>query len=576
MKHLPQTYKGISASPGKIYGPVLKIISSNHLILEKIIHPKKIQAEISKFQTALSKTKTELDSIVTKNSLENEDLKDILIAQMCMLDDPILINGVKNRIETKFENAPLALFHEIERISKEFEDINDEYIRERSADVRDIGKRIENNLLGKKSDYHILSNLKSPVIIVASELTPSQMLHMDKSNIKGIATERGGRTGHMAILAKHFEIPAVVGIKGITGDIIEGEFIFLDGDSGCIYRNPQISQIKNYGFSESFPRENNLEKISHVCYTQDKERIHIKVNLESPEDCKNIIQSGAEGVGLFRTETLLMESIHHNVSEEDQFQIYKKIAEGLEGKQFTIRTFDVGADKLEMETPEDNPFLGNRGIRYSLRNTDKFKKQLRAILRATHYGNISIMFPMITQMGEFLESKRILNECKLELSKKGYKYKNPKLGIMVETPACALSLEIFSNECDFFSVGTNDLLQYFMAVDRNNSDISDLYNPYNYAFLKTLKMISEVSNTHKIPLSLCGELASDLNFTIFLIGIGFRELSVALPMVKKIKKLISGIDLSQAKRLAQEVLKLSQEERFAEVEAYLFNLHLLN
>ncbi len=576
MKSIPLIYKGISASPGKIYGPVLKMISSNHLILETNIQPKKIGAEILKFQTALKKTKTELDSIVTKNSIENEDLKDILIAQMCMLDDPILINGVKNRIETKFENAPLALFHEIERISKEFEEINDDYIRERSADVRDIGKRIENNLLGKKSDYHILSDLKSPVIIVASELTPSQMLHMDKSNIKGIATERGGRTGHMAILAKHFEIPAVVGIKGITNEISEGEFIFLDGDIGCIYKNPQISQIKNYGFSESFPRSNQSERISHVCYTQDRERIHIKVNLESPEDCKNILQSGAEGVGLFRTETLLMESLYHNVSEEDQFQTYKKIAEGLEGKQFIIRTFDVGADKLKMDTPEDNPFLGNRGIRYSLRNTDKFKKQLRAILRASYFGNIAIMFPMITQLGEFLESKRLVNECKLELNKKGYKYKNPKLGIMVETPACALSLEIFSKECDFFSVGTNDLLQYFMAVDRNNSDISDLYNPYNYAFLKTLGQISEISHANKIPLSLCGELASDLNFTIFLIGLGFRELSVALPMVKKIKKLISGIDLSQAKRLAGEVLKLSKEEKYTEVEAYLFNLHLLN
>ena len=575
MEPISLTFKGISASPGKIYGPVLKIISSNHLILETQISEKKISSEIQKFKNAIHKTKLELDEIVRKNSAENQELKEILIAQICMLEDPILINGVKNRIETKFENAPLALFHEIERISKEFEDIEDEYIKERSADIRDIGKRIENNLLGKRSDYNILSEIKNPVILIATELTPSQIMHMDKSNIKGIATERGGKTGHLAILARHFEIPAVVGIKGLTSEVQENEFILLDGDAGIVYKNPHISRIKNYGISEAFPKENPMERKSLNCYTRDRERVHIKVNLEAGEDCQNIHQVGAEGVGLYRTESLLMENSIKFSNEEEQFLVYKNIAQSLEGKLFVVRTFDVGADKVEIDIPEDNPFLGNRGIRYSLRNKEKFKKQLRAILRASQYGNIAIMFPMVSQLSEFLESKKILNECKAELQKKGIKFKHPKLGIMVETPACALALEIFSEECDFFSVGTNDLLQYFMAVDRNNSEISDLYNPYNFSFLNTLKFISDISKKNKIPLSICGELASDLNFTILLIGLGYRELSVAVPMVKKIKKLINGIDIPQSGKLAEKILRLSKEERFAEVEAYLFNQHLL-
>lgn len=576
MKELTQYLKGVSAAPGKIYGPVLKMISSNHLILEQKLPEKKIQSEIQKFLSAIQKTKKELNYIVEKNSLVNEELKDILIAQICMLDDPILIHGVKERIEKNLENAPLALFHEIERISREFEGIDDEYIRERSADIRDIGKRIEDNLLGKRSDYHILSQIKSPIILIAQELTPSQILHVDKSQIRGIATERGGRTGHLAILARHFEIPAVVGLRGITNSVKEGEFIFLDGDSGTITIHPQIAQIKNYGFSEPYPRYRDLDKLQSTCHTRDRERIHIKVNLESLEDCKTVHQLGAEGVGLFRTETLLMEAGTTNLSEEEQFQVYKKIAEALDGKQFVIRTFDVGADKVELEIPEDNPFLGNRGIRYSLRNTEKFKKQLRAILRAGQYGNIAIMFPMVTQLGEFLESKKILIECRNELRRKGIHCKIPKIGIMVETPACALALENFSKECDFFSVGTNDLLQYFVAVDRNNSEISELYNPFNYSFLKTLKIISKISRKRKIPLSICGEIASDLNFTILLIGLGFREFSVAIPVVKKVKKLIASIDLEQASNLSKTVLNLSREERYPEVEAYLFNLHLLN
>ncbi len=563
-------YKGIPASYGKFYGKALKIISSNHIILQTHIDDKKVKAEVLKFLKALGKTKKELEAIIDKQSMK-QDIKDILVSQICMLDDPLLLDGVIKKIEDHHENAALALFNSIDEISNKFAGLNDDYFSERSVDIRDIGRRIEDNLLGRKSDYHILSELKEEVIIVAHELTPSQMIHIDKKMVKGIATERGGKTGHMAILAKNYSIPTVVGLNKITSQVYDGEFILVDADEGVVIRNPVFNQIKFYGSSSPFEIRNE-EKVTS--FTRDGQRILIKVNLDSENDCESIVKLNADGIGLYRSETILIEDADKIQDEEEQFRIYKKIAADMQNLPVTIRTFDLGGDKFDTKDKEENPFLGNRGIRYSLKNPFWFKKQLRAILRASVFGNISIMIPMVSTISEVVNTKKLIEDCKLELKRKEIGFNNVKVGIMVETPACALALDQFSRVSDFFSIGTNDLLQYTMAVDRNNHNISDLYNPYNLSFLRTLHMIIGASNNFNIPLSICGELASDTNFTILLIGFGLRELSVSMPLVKKIKKIISSMDIQQAQLLAEKVLKLSEEEKYLEIDSFLFNKHI--
>ena len=560
-------YRGIPASYGKFYGKALKIISSNHIILQTHIEEKKVKLEVARFLKALRKTKKELEAIIDKKSM-NQDIKDILISQICMLDDPLLLDGVINRIQNNHENSAFALFNSIDEISNKFAGLNDDYFSERSVDIRDIGRRIEDNLLGRKSDHHILSELKEEVIIVAHELTPSQMIHIDKKMVKGIATEMGGKTGHMAILAKNYSIPTVVGLNKITSLIEDDECILLDADDGVVIRNPSFNQIKYYGSSS--PLEEKKEEAINS-FTRDGQRISIKVNLDSENDCESIIKSNADGVGLYRSETILIEDADKIHDEEEQFRIYKKIAADMQNLPVTIRTFDLGGDKFDNKYKEDNPFLGNRGVRYSLKNPSWFKKQLRAILRASVYGNLSIMIPMVSTISEVIRTKKIIEDCKADLKKKNLEYKDIKIGIMVETPACALALDQFARECDFFSIGTNDLLQYTMAVDRNNHYISDLYNPYNLSFLRTLHMIIGASN---IPLSICGELASDTNFTILLIGFGLRELSVSLPLVRKIKKIVASMDIHQAQLLAEKVLKLSEEEKYTEIDSFLFNKHI--
>lgn len=569
MKNEPRTLQGIPASPGKFYGRTQKIISSNHLIVERHIEESQIDSEIQKFLTALDVTRKELLQIIQKNTQEVP--KEILQAQIIMLNDPILIENVKRHIKEKRETAELALFHVIQNISKEFQNLEDEYFRERAEDIRDLGKRIENNLLGKqKNDF--LNSLDAPIILIATELTASQILHLNKQWIKGIVTERGGKTGHMAILARYFQIPAVVGLSNLLDEILENEFLLVDGDNGIIVRNPTINQIKRYGYQQplnSKHKETNIEPI-----TQDGTRILLKINLESSEDIPTALTLGADGVGLFRTETLLMLHSKADLDEESQWKTYKEIISGFQGKPVTIRTFDIGTDKFQLNEEEENPALGERGIRCSLRNVEWFKVQLKAILRASCFGKVGLLLPMVTEVSEIKRTRELLQECQKELSEKGITTGSFELGVMIETPSSALNVDLFLEHVDFLSLGTNDLLQYFVAVDRNNHRIANLYNPLNFAFLKTLKEIASKSSSKNKPVSVCGELASDTNFTILLLGLGFREFSVSLPFLNKIQKLISKVNINDAQRLANKVLELSAEERFEEAETYLFNLHL--
>ncbi len=570
MKLAPITFKGIPASYGKFYGKVLKIISSNHIILETKISNSELNLERDKFLNALKKTKIELEKIIGKKTL-NSELGEILTSQIVMLDDPILIEGVLERIKTKNENSALALFHTIEAISLQFESLDDEYLRERGVDIRDIGKRIEENLLGKKNDFHILSHISEEVILIAHEITPSQMIHLDKKHIKGIATEMGGKTGHMAILAKNYSIPTIVGLNGITNEIEQDEFIFIDADEGIVIKNPTINIVKHYGSSSQIKNQEQ-KKINPI--TKDGVRIQIKVNLDSELDCDAAMAVGFDGVGLYRSESMLIEDFSKILDEEHQFEVYKEILSKMKDLPVTIRIFDIGGDKFHSKDIEDNPFLGNRGIRYALINKSWFKKQIRALLRASVYGNLSIMLPMILNLHEVRDTKKLIDECEQELKNKSIPYKRAPLGIMIETPGCAIAADSFAKEVDFFSIGTNDLLQYVTAVDRNNPYISNLYNPYHIGFLRLIQNIANVSIQNKIPLSICGELASDTNFTILLLGFGLKELSVSLPLALKISKIISSIELAWASKLLKQVLVLSEAEKYSEIEAFLFNKHI--
>lgn len=569
-------HRGISASSGKFYGKCLKILSGEHLILQTHILEKDVESEIEKFDKTITKTRDELEATIQKFSIElKKELIDILSSQIQMLEDPLFLKNVKERIKNKLENAPLAVHNTIEEIAGKLSSLDDEYLSERAVDIRDIGGRIEENLVGKRNDYTFLENLAEEVILVAHVLTPSQIMHLDKKKVKAIATDTGGKTGHMAILAKNYNIPAVVGLIDITEKISEDEFILLDADEGIVIQNPSLNEIKLFGTSSKVDFGIAELKGKKYAETKDGTRIVVKANLESENDCEAALKYGADGIGLYRSESLFLEHPTNNPTEDEQFYAYKKIAEGMKNKPVIIRTFDLGADKFENEK-EENPFLGRRGIRYCLQNKDWFKKQLRAILRASVFGDLSLMLPMVTSIKEITETKELIKECKDILKSAMVPYKRIKVGIMVETPSVAMSPDVFTKECDFFSIGTNDLLQYTMAVDRNNSMISDLYNPYHISFLRLLVNVIRSAGKKNVPVGICGEIASDTNFTILLIGLGLREFSVSLPLVPKVKKIIQVIEIAQARKLAKEVMKLAEEEKYLEIESYLFNKHLIN
>lgn len=560
-------FKGISAYPGKVYGKAFRFVQTKRKKDERSnLSPEETKIEIDLLKKGLQKTEDELSDLV-KKAKDNRELSEILESQIVFLNDPLFRAKVFERISLHHESASLALETAVSSIYDEFQSIPDEYFRERADHLLDIGKRLEQNLNPEKPQEQFL--IPEGVILIAKEISPSEMIQIGKTGIRGLATDFGGKTGHMAIIARNFGIPTIVGLKNITSHIEDDEYVLLDARKGVLQRFPELDEIKEVGIRTELipPKPREISDLPKEIKTKDGKTFSLKVNIDSLDEVESAFERGADGIGLVRTEILFIESIEFKPTEEEQFQIYKKILLTMVGKPVTFRVWDIGADKMENGYEEENPFLGNRGIRYLLRHPHFFKEQLKALLRASEYGTMKIMLPMVTTLSEIIKTKQLLNECLEELKIGGLIIsKEIPLGIMVETPACALNLPFLGNHVDFYSVGTNDLLQYLLAVERNNHLINDLYNPWQVVFLLLLKNIADVANSQKKPISICGEIASDPMFTSVLLGLGFRDLSCAIPLLPKIAEKVSEISTWKSRLLAEQVIQLAGEEKFAEIE----------
>ena len=549
--------KGISEGIG--LGKAV-ILEENRLKIEKQ-KIENISAEKQKIYDAVKEVESEIEKLI-KNIDGTE--KEIMQAYLMILQDPSLIQETIKIIKQEKCNSAYAVENGLNQIIKTFEEMDDPYMAARSRDIEDMKKRILAKLL--KIEEIDLSKLPENTILVAKELSTSDSAKMNLKNISGIITEIGGVNSHMAIIARTNEIPAVVGIKHIFENIKENDFIALNGATGEIFLNPTQEKIEELTKNqENIKQEKQeLEKYKNKkAITKDGHQVELLANIGGPQDIQIVIDNTAEGVGLLRSEFLYMDAKDFP-SEEEQFEAYKKIAESLENKRLVIRTLDIGGDKdlKYMKLPkEENPFLGYRAIRIYLDNVDLFKVQLRAILRASSYGNVAIMLPMISSIEELRKSKEIIEEVKQELKTKNIKFnENIEVGIMVEIPSSAVMADKFAKECDFFSIGTNDLIQYTIAVERGNEKLVNLYSHFNPAVIHLIKSAIDGAHKNGILCGMCGEAAGDVKFIPLLVGLGLDEFSMNANKILKARKLITDLSFEECKQLANKVLQLDSTE----------------
>ena len=549
--------KGISEGIG--LGKVV-ILEENELKIEKQ-KIEDISAEKQQIYDAVKEVESEIEKLI-KNIDGTE--KEIMQAYLMILQDPSLIQETIKIIEQEKCNSAYAVEKGLNQIIKTFEEMDEPYMAARSRDIEDMKKRILAKLL--KIEEIDLSKLPENTILVAKELSTSDTAKMNLKNISGIITEIGGVNSHMAIIARTNEIPAIVGIKNIFENIKENDFIALNGATGEIFLNPTQEKIEELTKNqENIKQEKQeLEKYKNEkAITKDGHQVELLANIGGPQDIQIVIDNTAEGVGLLRSEFLYMDAKDFP-SEEEQFEAYKKIAESLENKRLVIRTLDIGGDKdlKYMKRPkEENPFLGYRAIRIYLDNVDLFKVQLRAILRASSYGNVAIMLPMISSIEELRKSKEIIEEVKQELKTKNIKFnENIEVGIMVEIPSSAVMADEFAKECDFFSIGTNDLIQYTIAVERGNEKLANLYSHFNPAVIRLIKSAIDGAHKNGILCGMCGEAAGDVKFIPLLVGLGLDEFSMNANKILKARKLITDLDFEECKQLANKVLQLDSTE----------------
>ena len=563
--------KGIPASPGITIGKAFLFGREQYTIPRRNIKEEHIPNEIKRFKDSLVQTKNEILEI--KNRISEEmglEHGQIFLAHLLVIDDSMLIEEVISRLKKEKLSIEYIFQDVLKRYIKVFSEMDDEYLKERISDINDVGRRILKNLIGAKED--ILGNLKDKVVVIAYDLSPSDTATMHKKNVTGFATDIGGRTSHTAIMAKSLEIPAVVGLEVLTKKAENGDDIIVDGTHGIVVINPLPKTLKKYELDkERFAEfgKHLLELKNLPCITLDGKKIELAANIEVPEDVPSVLAHGASGIGLYRTEYFYMNR-KDLPTEEEQYRAYLAVAKKVKPNPVVIRTLDLGGDKFlsQLDVPQQmNPFLGWRAIRFCLARPDIFKAQLRAILRASVHGNLKVMYPMISGLEELRRANVILEEVRKELRKEGIPFNEEmEVGAMIEVPSAAITSDILAKEVDFFSIGTNDLIQYSLAVDRVNEKIAYLYEPAHPAVLRLIKNIIENGHNAGIWVGMCGEMAGDIVMTIILLGLGLDEFSTSPIAIPEIKRIIRSVNIRQVKEIAQEAISLptgKEVEKFA-------------
>ena len=549
-------YRGIPVSAGVCRGKVLVLHQARHVIARREMADDDVNGEVKRFEQSLVRTRqqiTEVQRRVSQTMSSNE--ADIFDAHLLMLEDRVLIEEVIKIIREKKANAEFAFHTAAERYSAVLEAVEDEYLRERAADLRDLTGRVLDNLMEVKEAFD-LKHLKEPCILVGHDLSPSMTAQLDRKYVLGFVTDIGGKTSHTAILARSLDIPAIVGAQTISEELETGDYALLDGYNGTVIVNPTDQTLFEYGQLAKIKASLDVklrEVQNQPAVTLDGKTIHLSANIEDQHDIESVLAHGAEGVGLFRTEFLFINR-DRLPTEDEQYEVYRQVAAALKPHSVIIRTLDLGGDKFASHlqlAQEMNPFLGWRAIRFCLAQPEMFCAQLRAILRASAEGNIKMMYPMISGLEELKQANALVEKCKDELRAKNIPFaENLEIGAMIEIPSAALIADALAKKVKFFSIGSNDLIQYALAADRTNEKVSHLYEPTHPAILRLIKMTVDAAHAHGIWAGVCGEIAGDPILTPLLLGLGVDELSAAPAVLDQVKYIIRRVKLDEARELA--------------------------
>ena len=574
--HSEIVIQGIPASAGIAHGQVFLYLQSELEIPHYTVDPERRGAEIARFEQALIVTRQQIKQVqeqVRKNTSEEEAL--IFDAHQMVLEDQALIGETIRDFQESGLNIETCFNAVAQRYVQAFAEIDDEYLRERAADIKDVTKRVLHVLLGQAATS--LTQLVEQRVIVAEDISPSEAAGIDRSSALGIVTDAGSRTSHAVIVARSMKIPAVVGVRNLTETVKDGDWIVVDGYEGVVIVNPSEATLFRYGSIQSQKKtfETRLMAVNELpAETLDGVAVKLRANIERPDEVALVQLYRAAGVGLYRTEFLFLNS-HSIPTEEQQYAAYRTIVEGLAPETVTIRTLDLGGDKPmpgnpQLIGPEANPFLGFRAIRMCLEHPEMFKDQLRAVLRASAHGRVDLMYPMISGAEELARANVLLEEAKTEVQARGQAFDATlRVGTMIEIPSAALTADVLAEKCDFFSIGTNDLIQYLLAIDRGNNRIAHLYDPAHPAVIRVIKGVVDEAHKRGIKVSICGEMAGDAIFVPLLLGLGIDELSMTPTLLPAVKFIVRSMRLSDAQALAREALALTDPKKtYALVEAF--------